>query len=122
MVSTLDNKRTWLCRCYDSHKLLMHKFEYKYKIRAEFYDGRSYTQKWPTNPKEKEEQIIEHATFMYLHGNYSCDCNRLLFICRENGLTEPDDPPCGDNIRLRKLTLIRQDLSEIWIASEGKPQ
>jgi hypothetical protein len=46
------------------------------------------------------------ADYMWTEGNYSCDCNRRLFMARALGEPEPEDPnnPCGDTIKLEKLT------------------
>ena len=36
------------------------------------------------------------VTYMYTEGNYSCDCNRSMFM-------DIDDLPCGDTIELVKI-------------------
>ncbi len=43
--------------------------------------------------------------YMWTEGNYSCDCNRRLFMCRALGEPEPARDECGDSIRLERLTL-----------------
>jgi hypothetical protein len=37
----------------------------------------------------------EALRFMFEDGNYSCDCNRALFIARALGRPEPKDTPCN---------------------------
>lgn len=44
----------------------------------------------------KEEQAI----FMFTIGNYSCDCNKSLFIQREYGEDAIPELGCGDEIEL----------------------
>jgi hypothetical protein len=38
------------------------------------------------------------SDFIWSEGNYSCDCNRFLFLKRAQGCEEPadDEGPCGD--------------------------
>jgi len=43
----------------------------------------------------------EHAIFMFEQGNYSCDCNKSLFIQNEYGEEEIDELNCGDEIKLK---------------------
>ncbi len=47
----------------------------------------------------------EYLEFMWRGRNYSCDCNRRLFIGRltDPNYDEPDDAPCGDTIKLLSL-------------------
>ena len=42
----------------------------------------------------------EQAVFMFKEGNYSCDCNRSLFIQREYGEDTVPELDCGDRITL----------------------
>jgi hypothetical protein len=42
----------------------------------------------------------ESAIFMFEHGNYSCDCNRSLFIQREYGEDAIPELDCGDEIEM----------------------
>ncbi len=46
---------------------------------------------------------VEHIEFMWREGNYSCDCNRRLFIGRLTDPSYDDDLPCGDTIKLLSL-------------------
>lgn len=41
-----------------------------------------------------------NAIFMFTDGNYSCDCNKSLFIQREYGEEIIEELPCGDEIEL----------------------
>lgn len=50
------------------------------------------------------------AEFMWREGNYSCDCNKRLFLARQCGIDphydEDDaDNPCGDTIELIELVV-----------------
>lgn len=38
----------------------------------------------------------EGSDFLWLDGNYSCDCNRYLFFQRSADEPEIDNPACGD--------------------------
>ena len=80
-----------------------------YRLHVEFTDGRQYTEPLEPGYGNKEDKIVATILWQYLEGNYSCDCNRLLFYCRYNNLDEPFDPPCGETMQLKSLTLIRPD-------------
>ena len=64
---------------------------------------------------ESEEELFKTMKFMYLEGNWSCDCNKVLFLARAYQQPEPQDPLCGQKMELRRLTVIRPDMSEIII-------
>ena len=42
----------------------------------------------------------EQAIFMFEEGNYSCDCNRSLFIQEEYGEDAIDELDCGEEIEM----------------------
>ncbi len=42
----------------------------------------------------------EHAIHMFKSGNFSCDCNRSLFIMREYGDDAIQEMNCGEEIKL----------------------
>lgn len=42
----------------------------------------------------------ESAEFMFLDGNYSCDCNRSLIIQREYGDDSIPELKCGERIKM----------------------
>ena len=42
----------------------------------------------------------EEAIFMFEDGNYSCDCNRSLFIQDEYGENAIDELDCGEDIEI----------------------
>ena len=44
----------------------------------------------------------DSAKFMFLDGNYSCDCNRSLFIQQEYGDDAITELDCGDEIVLKE--------------------
>lgn len=68
---------------------------------------------------EDEDMLIAGMVYMYTEGNYSCDCNKRLFIARAYQEDEPDDSECTDKIELVKLTLIRPDLTELVIFEDN---
>lgn len=112
-----------------------------YYLRVEFEDGRGYIQSWQTgarytngagevspldafriNPTWDDELDVFHMMqYAYEEGNYSCDCNRQLFWLRsQQRLDEAEeDMPCGDTIKLRMLTAIRPDGTELQLFSAG---
>jgi hypothetical protein len=72
-----------------------------------------------------DDEAYDAARFMYLEGNYACDCNRSLFIDRycDNapdewpGETDEDGTmPCGDEITLTSLIFVDSTGNEhiIW--------
>ena len=62
-------------------------FKYKDKEYTVHYDfGKDYNK--------------ESAKWMFLEGNYSCDCNRSLFIRREYGEDAIPEFDCGKEIKL----------------------
>ena len=72
-----------------SHKrtIFVGKFQYKEKEFLIHYDfGYEY-----------EEELAE---FQFLENNYSCDCNRSLFIRREYGEDSIPELDCGHEIKL----------------------
>lgn len=68
-------------------------FQYKDKQYTIHYDfGTNYTD--------------EAAEFMFLQGNYSCDCNRSLFIRREHGEDLFPELSCGHEIVLKGYYIV----------------
>lgn len=65
---------------------------------------------------ENEEDMIGTQIYMWTEGNDSCDCNRRLLIARAHHEPEPTQNPCGETIQLKRLTLIRPNMTEkeIW--------
>lgn len=110
-----------------------------YHLRVEFADGRGFIQTWHTGWRYShgsgdetkldadaisptwgsERELFDTVVFMYTDGNYSCDCNKALFLARAHQEAEPDNP-CGDEMALRKLTAIRPDRSEVVLFEAGK--
>lgn len=69
------------------------------------YKGKEYTflHSWGENYPE------DGANYMFEQGNYSCDCNKKIFLRRECGLdidTE-EEHACGQEIRLVDLEHIK---------------
>ena len=51
----------------------------------------------------KKHNDIEGIEYMWTEGNYSCDCNRELFIKRQQGEDAPDRE-CGETYELISMT------------------
>ena len=48
---------------------------------------------------------VESAEFMFEEGNYSCDCNKSLFL-QEQGF-DIDEQPCGDEITIETFKIVK---------------
>jgi hypothetical protein len=106
-----------------------------YHLRVELEDGRGWIETWNTGHRytdgmqeatkldaslirpiwDAEEGVLEAMLFMYMDGNYSCDCNKLLFLARSQQQPDPEENPCGDSLVVKRLTAIRPDASEVVI-------
>jgi hypothetical protein len=113
-----------------------------YHLRVELEDGRGWIQMWETGIRymgrtdnlatldalrmppvwDSEKDLISTMLYTYLDGNYSCDCNKLLFLARANRQPEPEDPPCGDTLLVKRLTALRPDASEVVIFERNPNQ
>lgn len=49
---------------------------------------------------EIKDYSEDDAVWMFTEGNYSCDCNRSLFIRQQYGGDAIPELPCGDTIEL----------------------
>lgn len=103
-----------------------------YYVRAEFKGGGGFIMRWDTSARftggshechpldagrappvwVSEDDLAGTVEFMFSDGNYSCDCNLTLFLCRASQQEEPEQVECGETINLERLTLIRPDGSE----------
>lgn len=74
-------------------------------VRATLHDPASGLRGVETYTTEDEYE--DSQEFLWSDGNYGCDCNRRLFLCRANGLDDPDDEddPCGNTIELTSLLI-----------------
>lgn len=79
------------------------------------YQGDRYTvtqDNWDADAPylDNEPDALDRLVwYMWTEGNYSCDCNRLIFM----GLDDPESdesPPCGQTTTLCSLTLDGKDL------------
>jgi len=59
------------------------------------YQGKEYTFDYDWN----EDYPTDSANFMFEEGNYSCDCNKKIFLNQYCGL-KIDNEDCGDKIEL----------------------
>ena len=104
-----------------------------YYLFVEFRDGDGYYQKWETGQRfvgggtgevspqfakrigpiyKDEDHLFECILYAYEDGNYSCDCNRSLFVTRAHNQEEADCLDCGETIILQRITAIRPDGTE----------
>jgi len=106
-----------------------------YHLRVELEDGRGWIERWDTGHRythgtpeqtkldatlitptwDTEEDLLSGMVYIYTEGNYSCDCNKALFLARAHQQPEPDETPCGDTMPVKRLTAIRPDASEVVI-------
>lgn len=83
----------------DKRTIFVGVFQYKDKQYTIHYDfGLDYTD--------------EAAKFMFLEGNYSCDCNRSLFIQWEYGDDAIPELPCGNEIVLKEYHILKELVGE----------
>ena len=60
------------------------------------YENKEFTIHYDCGYEFPDEQAI----FMFEHGNYSCDCNKSIFIRREYGEESIPELGCGDEVKL----------------------
>lgn len=53
------------------------------------------------------------AIFMFTEGNYSCDCNRSLFLKKKYPEAFPNELPCGNKIELLRISVVYEK-KEYW--------
>jgi hypothetical protein len=105
-----------------------------YHVRVEFEDGDGFIYKWDTGGRysdgnesyhplsafyispawDDEDDLLGAIWWQFVEGNYNCDCNKLLFLDRAHQ-REAEDYPCGDTMKIKTLTMIRPDRTEIPI-------
>lgn len=111
-----------------------------YHVIVEFANGDGFIYEWGTNgrfthgrhschplkalymppPWEDEAALIRTIIYAFTEGNYSCDCNRYMFLADAKQSESEFDGDCGDSLKLLRLTLIRPDNSRAEIWAEGK--
>jgi hypothetical protein len=111
-----------------------------YHLRVEFDERRGYIQIWDTGARftggrdevsplnatalkpiyHDEKELFSCMVFSYTENNFSCDCNRQLFLDSAAQVKEDREHPCGNTIKLVRLTAIRPDLSEVVIYDKDK--
>ena len=110
-----------------------------YHLRVELVDGRGWIEEWSTGARyergsgrvspldawrippgwDNEVEIFEAMEFMSMEGNNSCDCNKALSLARAYQQEIPEDLPCGDTMKIKRLTAIRPDGSEQVLVDES---
>jgi len=107
-----------------------------YHVRVEYENGKGHIDMWNTGVRfiyggeyhhpltakviqptwENEVGLLKSILFIYTKGNYSCDCNRRIMCAQAEQKPEPGDNPCGNEFTLKRLTVIRPDLTEtiLW--------
>jgi len=106
-----------------------------YWVRVELVDGRGWLYRWDTGASytngteahkpldaqrmppgwESEQELFDAFVWMHTEGNYSCDCNKRLFLARahQQDCPEDGDNPCGDTMEIKRLTAIRPNGDEV---------
>lgn len=59
-----------------------------------------------------EQELFGTMLFAFTEGNYSCDCNKRIFLARASRSEEPEELECGDLLAIRELVAIRPDGTE----------
>jgi hypothetical protein len=96
------------------------------------FDEREYACDDPFPMTDADEaKVAETALYQYTEGNYSCDCNRSLFIgryCEDApdawpGEDEDGAMPCGDRFELVSLVFVGGDGHErvLWPEPDDAP-
>lgn len=76
---------------------------------------------------ENEYDLLRSVRYMFLEGNYSCDCNLRNFLADAAQKPRPDDAHCGDELleSMVSLTVIRPGGEAILLfpdeADQGRP-
>jgi hypothetical protein len=106
-----------------------------YYLRVELENGDGWIERWRTGHRftlgtystsplnaeiipptwENEEDLFHCMEYMFMEGNYSCDCNKVLFLAWAHQQPEPKEPPCGENMPIKRMTAIKPDASEVVI-------
>lgn len=50
----------------------------------------------------------DSARYMFEEGNYSCDCNKAIFISEVLEGFDGDDWPCENSIKIKGLTVLKE--------------
>lgn len=112
-----------------------------YHVRVELEDGRGFIYEWATSRRymrgnggiyplgadeirptwETEDEVLSGIQYMFFEGNYSCDCNKRLFLARAAHEDEPEDIDCGDTLPIKSLVVTRPDGTTVTFTPESKP-
>jgi len=103
-------------------------------VRVKFRNGSGFIQEWSTGARygggtegtsplgerriepswKTEEDVLRTMFYMFTEGNYSCDCNRRLFLDWAAQRERPENGhACGNELELEELTAIAPDGREI---------
>ena len=109
-----------------------------YHVRVELENGEGFIESWPTGGRfigggaynilpltatweaplyDDEQDLLSSIEFMFYDGNYACDCNKGLSIAQSKQLPDPC-VPCGDTLKIKRLTIYRPDGSETLLNQE----
>ncbi len=76
-----------------------------YKITMYFENGEIAMDDWE-GFCENEDEEIDAIDNQFRYGNYSCDCNRQIFIDRMNGAElDLGEYRCGDTLKISELRI-----------------
>lgn len=74
------------------------------EVRVRMPDGKEYDVSTTYLPHKTQEEADSHIGYHWREGNYSCDCNRAIFVnCKYK--TDYSEE-CGEESALLKLTVV----------------
>jgi len=79
------------------------------------YQGRDYSIEYDSGEGYPEEAV----RYMFFEGNYSCDCNKSLFIQQQCDMAFPM-LPCGDEIKITQFAVDYQ-VEEPLVGNSERP-
>lgn len=96
-------------------------------LKVELEDGRGWIDTWETGGRwydmrhdhakidagwikptyRTRQEVLDSMLWMYLNGNYNCDCNKTLFYSRAYDIEiDEENIGCGDTMVLKRLTAV----------------
>lgn len=111
-----------------------------YHVGVVLADGRGFIKRWETYGRfvggngatyplgakrdrpawASEEELLKSIVSEYAEGNFSCDCNKRSLLACAGHEDEPDPNPCGDELAIESLWVIRPDGAAIDLTADLK--
>lgn len=70
---------------------------------------------------EDEDDVLVNILYMFTEGDFSCDCNKALFLADALQEERPENYPCGDSMKIKKMLVKCPDERELLIFDNGEP-